>query len=185
MSLWNDLNDYTKYPEIPELPNPEQIPDFCTSSKGLRQFLIHSRNLSDDVLRQRINSIVINNEQLKNGKYEKEEICKEFIEKILIKSWNERLKGLQFCNVELNSLEKKIHDINNSKINKEGIDLRFDPYAIRDLENEKEEKLLKFNNLKNFLNNESKIESIIQEKSKEVIFDYCGVSELINLKFKK
>jgi hypothetical protein len=107
-------------------------------------------------------------------------VCKEFIEKVVIKSWNERLRGLEFCGRGLAELEREIHDVEKTKIDRAGVDLSFDPYAIRDLENAREMKLLNYNNLKNLLSNEKRIESIIEGRSREIITDYCGVSELVN-----
>ncbi|KAH3679968.1 hypothetical protein WICMUC_000711 [Wickerhamomyces mucosus] len=176
MSLWNDKTDVNAYPDSPQEPDLLNL-DVCLSSKGLREFLNLSRHNTDDVIKQRLNS------RLNDRNYSKSEVCKDFIDTIVIKNWTTRLKVIKFCSYQSELLEsqlKREEEPNSTGLGE--VDLRVDPYAIKDLESIKEEKYRQLSSLKNWVANEREIERIVQNRSLEVLQDTCGTEVLKLLK---
>lgn len=167
MSFWNQSKE-DAFPDSPQVP--ELSKEVCLNPKGLRAFLKLSRANTDDVIKQRINSL------LNDKKHPREEICTQFSESILYKSWKERLSVIEFCDKESVSLEKSIESNQEPELQEKYVDPRIDPYAAREFNELKNSKYIQLRELQNWVKNEKLVEDIVQNRSTEILSDNCGVS---------
>lgn len=175
MSFWNQSKD-DAFPSPPQLP--ELSKDVCLNPKGLRAFLKLSRASTDDVIKQRINSL------LNDKKHSKADICDSFASSILYKSWNDRLSAIEYCDQQSVTLEKSIESNQEQELQEKYVDPRIDPYAAGEFKELKESKYRQLRVLQNWVQNEKTIENIVQERSIEILSDNCGVAGW-NEKFKQ
>ncbi|CCH45347.1 hypothetical protein BN7_4929 [Wickerhamomyces ciferrii] len=171
MSLWN-AKDADGFPQAPILP--ELSRDVCLNPKGLRSFLQLSRANTDDVVKQRLNSL------LNSGKRPKEELCEEFTHGIMYKSWKDRLSAIEYCNGQSVELEREIESHQEAELQGKDIDPRIDPYAAADFQELKNSKYNQLRQLQNWVKNEKLIEDIVQNRSTGILNDVCVSSRLAN-----
>ncbi|KAI0464725.1 hypothetical protein LJB42_002348 [Komagataella kurtzmanii] len=149
--------------------------DACLTPKGVRSFLKLSRLSTDDVLKQQLNNKLNHHESTySNRKKEKSSICNVFFESSILPAWEARSNAIEFCHKEAVKFRQEIKS-EESQINRrnELVDTRIDPYALRDLQQELEEKYLQVDQLLNWVNNEKTIEQIVRSRSIGMLQDTC------------
>lgn len=175
MSFWNQ-NKEDEFPESPEVPQLSK--ETCLNPKGLRAFLKLSRANTDDVIKQRLNSL------LNDKQHAKTDICQSFADSILYKGWNDRLAAIEFCDREAVTLKTAIESNQESELQEKYVDPRIDPYAASEFKELKESKYRQLSELQNWVKNEKLIEDIVQSRSIGILTDNCGMSNW-NEKFKQ
>lgn len=168
MSFWNQSNE-DAFPESPRVPDLSR--GACLNPKGLRAFLKLSRANTDDVIKQRLNSL------LNDMKHTKADICNNFTDSILFQSWRDRLGAIEFCDKESVNLEKAIESNQEPELQEKYVDPRIDPYAAREFKELKESKYKQLKELQHWVHNEKLVEDIIQSRSVEILSDNCGMSD--------
>ena len=173
MSLWNSRSQEEEFGRAPEEPYLNR--QNCLSPKGIRTFLKLLRLASDDVLKQRLNS-VFDKSHLKLEDKEKEVICGKFLRDIIYPAWTSREKAIEYCDREVTGLRREIEKEESSGAGNgtEAYNLRLDPYAERDGKSSIEKKYEKLDNLSNWLSNEKFIEGIVRDQSAEILRDTCS-----------
>ncbi|ODV63852.1 Mix23p ASCRUDRAFT_21315, partial [Ascoidea rubescens DSM 1968] len=147
----------------------------CLSAKGVRTFLKLSRLGSDDILRQRLNSVIDKSRNIEGGK---EAICEGFVRDIIYPAWKSRERAIEYCSEEVKTMGREIEEEEKKTGGKRGdeeheYNLRIDPYAERDGIRMDKKKYETIDNLSNWLNNETLIEGIVRDRSLEILGDTC------------
>lgn len=167
-------------------PKPDLSRKVCLeNSKSLQNFLLLSRAATDDNLRSDLNSILNRNEVNKTSIFkfsrsenENESPCIRFLQQVIYPEWKKRVDIIKFCQGEIDEIlagNTVMDDGGFSKLSAEEKNniLRIDPYTYKDLE----QKFLRANakniELKNFYDNENKVETIISRRSVQLMNDIC------------
>ncbi|QPG76462.1 hypothetical protein FOA43_003851 [Brettanomyces nanus] len=170
------------------IPNPPKYErQICLDdAKSLTNFLKLSRLNVDDSIRTRINS-VINHHESKDKKsilsfqrpnYATDSPCLPLIKQFIFPQWCRRVDAIKFCQSEVTEMAKEVEndpDLNMSDEERNEL-LRIDPYAMRDIARKKIEKSEEINALITKWANEREIEGIVRERSEEVIYDLCDIT---------
>lgn len=168
MALWNDKTDPDAFPEQPQ--QPTLSPSACLSPRGLRAFLALSRHSTDDVLRQRLNSL---------ESHKRVSLCTEYAQSTLFPAWKARSSAIEYCSSYAATLRTQLNDETEPEVQRivQNEDLRLDPYAQRDLEVLKDSKSAQLTSLENWISNERTIETIVRDRSSDILRDVCGYEE--------
>lgn len=146
----------------------------CVSPKGVRSFLKLSRLATDDVLQQKLNNLLNHHESGFLSRKNPQAQCDQFIKEQIYPIWDARVKSIKFCGKEVAEMRAEI-DETQLRIQhiKKTVDLRTNPYAAQDLQEELELKYADVIQLESWVKNEREIEKIIQQRSLGVFADIC------------
>jgi hypothetical protein len=131
----------------------------CLNSTRIRDFLRFSRLISDDTLIQNLN----------NGHVD----CDSYYLEKILPQWKARDSLIQYCSdfaAQYRQIATKSVPLTTSQ---EPVDLRKDPYAIRNIVNDMDAKFQACDSMDNWIKNESTIESIVHEQSSNILNDKC------------
>ncbi|KAH3687119.1 hypothetical protein WICPIJ_001900 [Wickerhamomyces pijperi] len=170
--LWTSQTDPNSYP-TPPTP-PKLTPQLClTSQSTVREFLNMSRHYTDDVLKQRLNSR-LNEDRSTSSTDGSVEVCKDLLNQYR-SVWEQRANVINYCQTQSAEYRSNLlaGSDNDSKVitNEE---LRHNPYALKDLQDQQDRKQEQLQMLENWVNNELFIEKIVIKKSLDVFKRTCG-----------
>ncbi|CCK69531.1 Mix23p KNAG_0C04290 [Huiozyma naganishii CBS 8797] len=154
----------------------------CIESTLVDSFLQTLRHISDDKIKQRLNSYnkqtVTNSDKLQN--------CNTFVQNELFPNWEARSKAITFCQRQADELkaELDVKYAESSNAKTVAVDARLDPYGERDLLDEQESKYSSWSRLNDWVKNSLIVESILQNTSDHTLKRQCDASEDYLEKFK-
>ncbi|GAV26745.1 hypothetical protein PMKS-000201 [Pichia membranifaciens] len=167
-------------------PKPALSRKVCLEdSKSLQNFLKLSRAATDDNLRSDLNSILNRNEVNKTSIFkfsrsdkEDESACIPFLQLVIYPEWKKRVDVIKYCQGEIDDIlsgNAVMDDGGFSKLTPEEKNniLRIDPYTYKDLEQKYLRANAKNMELKNFYDNEDKVETIVSRRSIQLMNDIC------------
>ncbi|CCC70373.1 hypothetical protein NCAS_0E03030 [Naumovozyma castellii] len=138
----------------------------CVNPTLVDSFLRLLRHGSDDVLKQRLNMYSRDEEMNK---------C-EVVKEELYENWNIRLDIINFCEEQSRQIKETL-DLkygSNASLSEHKIDPRIDPYAARDQLDSQEAKYAEWKKVKQWVQNNSEIESILQGTSDKILRQKCN-----------
>lgn len=144
----------------------------CINPSLVDSFLSLLRHGTDDVIKQRMSTYERANgaPRFSAGK------CDQFLSNELYPNWLVRDEVLGFCENEMNQLKSQLLQEygGGSPTNKvPQLDSRIDPYAARDLLEEREMHFGKVARLQTWLDNHKQVESILRSNSDRVLKNIC------------
>jgi hypothetical protein len=170
-----------KVPEKPELSAQICLDD----AKSLQSFLKLSRYAVDDNLRSNLNSFLNHNEINKNSifKFNKHETvndssCLPLLELLIYPEWRKRSDVIKYCKNQLDDISSKKtiskdDEFSNLTTEEKNNLLRIDPYTYKNLEQKFLKQNAKILELQNFYSNEEKVETIVRNRSIELLNEQC------------
>ncbi|BAO41976.1 uncharacterized protein YBL107C [Kluyveromyces marxianus DMKU3-1042] len=140
----------------------------CINPKLIDNFFRFLRHGSDDVLKQKLN----NNKSATN----QDRNCDAVLKSVLYPNWKIRHDIISYCENELNSMQKELNSSSNmdNENQRPIVTERIDPYAVKDMLTEKENRFKDYRILENWISNQKNIESIIQIRTSSVLSEQCG-----------
>ncbi|SCW00121.1 LAFE_0B09912g1_1 [Lachancea fermentati] len=144
----------------------------CINPSLVDSFLRLLRHNTDDVIRQKLNNVGGTNEKIKS------ERCNEYVHKELYSCWAVRDKVISFCDNEAASMKKEL-DANyggTTETITAASDLRLDPYAAREKQEEKEFHYNDLRNLQRWVQNQREVEGILQNTSNRILQSSCDAN---------
>ena len=154
----------------------------CLNPSMIDSFLRLMRHGSDDIVRQRINQYTRREATEVPSKRER---CSEFVQNELYPNWAERMKVLTFCNEQANQLKAELdlkyggEDNDNASRDEaaRAAAVRLDPYAERDRREEQEAHYAEWRRLKQWVDNNLEVESILRGTTDKVLKQNCDNNE--------
>ncbi|CDO94377.1 unnamed protein product [Kluyveromyces dobzhanskii CBS 2104] len=139
----------------------------CINPVLIDNFFRFLRHGSDDVLKQKL----YNN----RSRGDKGVDCNAFLNQMLYPNWKIRSDVISFCESELDSMKTELNDkFGNENDLKPLVTERIDPYAIKDIFSEREDRFKDRTTLENWINNQKDIERIIQIRTSSILSEQCG-----------
>lgn len=134
----------------------------CDSSSRIRAFLRLSRIATDDTIRQHLNETPLNE-------------CDEYFSRKIAPQWRARSEVITFCSNYAKGMRQKI-ETQKSEVHN-AVDLRIDPYALKDEIVRLEQQTSKCTAIENWTHNEARVETIIREQTASVLNDKCHYND--------
>ncbi|CUM63451.1 uncharacterized protein PRCAT00001026001 [Priceomyces carsonii] len=141
-----------------------QRPENCHSSSRIRAFLRLSRVATDDTIRQHLNEVKSTKD------------CDSYFQNTIIPQWEARSSLIGFCSDYVDHLRAESSHGNTilpDLINPDDYDLRLDPYAIKNKEDQIGAQFAQSNAIANWVQNEREVESIVREQTAEILNEKC------------
>lgn len=149
---------YKPKAEAQKAPVSLLTPENCESSSRIRAFLRLSRIATDDTIRQHLNEI--------NPKQ-----CDDYFNRRILPQWVARAEAIQYCSDFAWDLRSKTE---SQQMEVHGnYDLRIDPYALKDENDQLEKQFSRCVTIENWVANELGVETIIKEQTASVLNDKC------------
>lgn len=144
----------------------------CVNPSLVDSFLSLLRHGTDDMIKQRMSTY-----ERSNGapRYSAAK-CDKFLDKELYPNWLVRDQVLGFCEKEMNQLKQELsqeYGDESSTTKTPQLDSRIDPYAARDLLDERDMHFGKLARLQTWLDNHKEVESILRSNSDRVLKNIC------------
>ncbi|KAG7191855.1 uncharacterized protein KQ657_002644 [Scheffersomyces spartinae] len=151
-------------------------PDNCKSSTRIRAFLRLSRLATDDTIRQHLNEI-------------QPSACNEYFQTVIVPAWKERSHAIEYCSdyalfLRQTSDSSKLEGDNNGHRTESDFDLRTDPYALKNYNEQLQSQYSQCDQIDNWVLNERNIETIIRGLTEEILNQKCYYGHWIE-EFKK
>ncbi|KAI5820905.1 caffeine-induced death protein 2 [Pyronema omphalodes] len=182
-------NRSTPQPQSPQpakFAHPPLTPQFCFSTKALKDFLRLSRTSIDDTISQHLNSLSPPSSQpwdptstsqlprVPSSRTLPPSACSTFITSILFPSWQERSDVLNYCASVATSENPDDPDTlstlaSNAAEREKVVDERLDPYSGRYYPKETKTEILQ-----GVVRNERSVEEIVRERTWRVVGERCG-----------
>ncbi|CCX34514.1 caffeine-induced death protein 2 [Pyronema domesticum] len=183
----------TRTPQPPQpakFAHPPLTPQFCFSTKALKDFLRLSRTSIDDTISQHLNNLSVPSSvpwdpsstsqlpHLPGSRTLPPSACSNFITSILFPAWQERSDVLNYCASVATSENPNDPDTlntlaSNAAEREKVVDERLDPYSGRYYPKETKTEILK-----GVVRNERSVEEIVRERTWGVVGERCeGVEE--------
>lgn len=107
--------------------------------------------------------------------------CDQVVQDVVYAAWRQRSDAIAFCNVELNKIEEELEPLHlqQQRTVLQNDDLKVDPYAQKDMDQQLEMKYAQTRTLKSWIQNEREIEDIVQRRTQQVLNDSCGYKDWI------
>lgn len=142
----------------PVAPAALLTPANCESSSRIRAFLRLSRIATDDTIRQHLN-------ETPSSK------CDEYFNRKIAPQWRARSEVITFCSNYAKEIREKV-ETQRSEVHND-VDLRIDPYALKNEMERLEQQTSKCTSIENWIQNESGVETIVREQTASVLNDKC------------
>ncbi|GAV55256.1 hypothetical protein ZYGR_0AS05800 [Zygosaccharomyces rouxii] len=144
----------------------------CINPSLVDSFLSLLRHGTDDMIKQRMSTY----ERANGAPRFSTAKCDQFLGKELYPNWLVRDQVLGFCENEMNQLKSQLlqdYGDESSTTKAPQLDSRIDPYAARDLLEERDMHFGKLARLQTWLDNHKQVESILRSNSDRVLKNIC------------
>lgn len=168
-----DKDGHTSNPAEDKMLEDLLTPENCQGSTQIRTFLRLSRLATDDTIKQNL------------GQIKSISQCEEYFKEHIVPQWQARDKALHYCwecAEKVRNVHEQEHRFEGGNMSQQ-VDLREDPYARTNYE-ELINKQSSESYMKNWIQNEREVESIVKEKTKDTLNDKCYFSDWLR-EFKK
>ncbi|EGV66362.1 hypothetical protein CANTEDRAFT_112106 [Yamadazyma tenuis ATCC 10573] len=146
---------------VPQTVQELLSPENCVNSSRIRAFLVLSRIATDDTVRTHLNEIDTSK-------------CDIFFTSTIVPEWNARAQAIRYCSDYAQSLRQEIGaTVGDIKDVQQKFDLRLNPYASRDYQEQVEQKSAKIETIENWVQNETTVESILKNQTAETFSQKC------------
>lgn len=140
------------------LPSSLLTPQNCIAPSRVKAFLVASRSISDDSIRQHLNE--------RNVKKD----CNTYFKDTIVPQWKVRGDVINYC--EQYAQEQRLSIVAVKEENQE-FNLRLDPYALRNHQDEVQERFNQLDSIDQWVKNEQLVEVIIRDQTSDVLNDKC------------
>ncbi|KAL2207123.1 caffeine-induced death protein 2 [Sarocladium strictum] len=165
---------------------PELTPQFCFSTRTLRDFLRLSRSSIDDSITQNLNALLTpsrsgfdssalsQRSSTPHSRTPDPQACQDFRDKVLFPSWEARAEIINYCGMVATSPDKEdpeaeLRAIENQKDKERVVNERLDPYSGRFFPREARTEMLA-----SLMRQERGVENIVRARTWEMVQQRCA-----------
>ncbi|QLQ79065.1 hypothetical protein HG537_0B04130 [Torulaspora globosa] len=158
--------------ETPLIRHLTMTRERCVDPTLADSFLRLLRYGSDDSIKQRLGAYQKHEE---NSPF-KNKRCDSFLKNELYPNWQARNRIITFCEGQLEDMKVELdekYSRDSATSLKAEVDLRIDPYAVKDRLQEQENRYKELKRLKTWIENQTRIESILVGNSNRTLQQNC------------